>query len=279
MTEQQEGSQSRILIIDSGEDVTVPLESHFRQRGVTVLIASTMDAGLELALRQRPDIVLLAATLGGVDGLEVFRRLRRAPLTAHIPVMFIADFQDTRRQNQLLAEGADDVIARPFDVEILALRMRNAMQRSRREGLIDAVTGLPAAALIEEKRRELGQQAGWVELTVTLLHFDSFRARYDFITGNEVLRYAANELSRIVTEVEGAEGFVGYSGETHYTLFVSAGRVEAVIRAIQAQVGEGLLQFYTFMEREQGFVQLEDGQGGLEERPLLRVQIERVERA
>ena len=54
---------------------------------------------------------------------------------------------------------------------------------------------------------------------------------------------------------------------------VDADEVAALTDLLKTRVGEGLLQFYNFMEREQGFVQIDDGRGNIEERPLMQVEI------
>jgi DNA-binding response OmpR family regulator len=262
-------AQDRILIITDNEDIAQPLHMHFSQHGSMVMVARSAEAGLQAANNGKPDLILLAATVENTDGVPVFHRLRRTPLTAHIPVMFITDFRDSARQNQLLAEGADDVILQPFDVEILALRVRNAIQRTRREGLTDSTTGLPTGALLAERIASQSAVPGACELTIVVDHFDSFRSRYDFITGNEVLRYIANELRETASEQE----FVAMRSEGQYVILTSSERAPALTATIEEQIGTGILNFYTFMEREQGFVEIEDGLGGAEQHPLMQLRV------
>ena len=265
-------AQGRILIISSDEDVSGPLSFYLGGADFDVSVAATPQDGLLEAARQRPDLILLAATLGDVDGVMVFRQLRRAPLTAHIPIMFMAGYLDAARRNQLLAEGADDVIAVPFDVEILTLRVRNAIRRTRREGLTEPRTGLPTGPLLAEQLEALHDQPEKCRLDVHIADFDAFRARYDFLAGNEVLRYAAGAICEIVDDVVSG-GFVGHQGEANFIIIADRDRARTLKERLQAQLDEGLQQFYTFMEREQGCVLVEDGQGGMIERPLMHLQI------
>lgn len=265
--------QARILIVDTAADVIQPLTAYFRERGAEVIVARDPESALQEAARH-PDILLLAATLGGTDGLEIFRRLRQNPRLAHLPIMFIADYRDTLRRNQLLAEGADDVISRPFDVDLVGLRVRNAIQRAHREDVTDTVTDLPTGLLLAEKLKELRGQPGWCVLTVHLLHFDAFRDRYDFIAGNEVLRYTAATLNAIVAKAGGDEAFVGYSGEATYVLLAPRAAYAAIRAAIEGELAPGLQQFYTFTEREQGYVTVDDRHGQAGQRPLMQIRIQ-----
>lgn len=269
MTEQQDC----ILIIDNSEDVTVPLKHYFEHQGTRVIVQADPAPALEVVRAERPDLILLAASLQETDGLSLFRKLRGAPRTAHIPIMFLAGFQDAERQHTLLAAGADDVITRPFDVEILALRIRNAIQRSRREGITDSVTGLPTGTLLTDRESVLAAQPGWCALDVQLAHFDAFRARYDFITGSEVLRYAGGAILELVEETGVEDVYAGFRGEATFAVIVPCDEVAPLTAAFEGALQDGLRQFYTFMERDQGYVEVEDGRGGTRQHPLIEVRV------
>ncbi|GAB4572768.1 MAG: hypothetical protein Kow0077_13170 [Anaerolineae bacterium] len=263
----------RILIIDDSEDVILPLTHYFETQGATVFVVSDPDRAIQEALACRPNIILLAATLRGVDGVTLFRQLRQRPRTATVPVMFLAGFRDTQRQNALLAAGADDVITRPFDIEILGLRIRNAIQRSHREGMLDPTTGLPTDKLLQDRIAALRQEPDWCTLEITIAHFDAFRARYDFFTGNEALRYTADRLLDLV-EATGEDGaFVGYTGDNAFIVALPCQHVAALKTACQTELQDGLRQFYTFIEREQGFVTLDDSTGNPQTHPLMEVRV------
>lgn len=274
MTSPNNLSQDTILIIDEDENVLVPLSHYFDEQGLNVITATTGRLGMSLATKHRPSLILLSPSLRDMDGLEIFRTLRRAPLTSHVPIMLLANRRDAQRQNQLLAEGPDDVIVKPFDVELLALRVRNAIQRARREGLTEPRTGLPTGPLIAEKVAAIEARQDWYRLDVTIEHFDDFRNRYNFIAGNEALRFAASEICEIVDELGTAEDFVGHSEDTHFVVLTDAERGPAVREALAARVEEGLHQFYDFVEREQGYIIVEDRYGETGQRPLMRLKIE-----
>jgi PleD family two-component response regulator len=266
-------TQDRILIVGEEEDIALSLCHYLQAHGAAVTTVADPETAFQEATAHLPDIILLAVAPGGPDGLEFFRRLRRKPRTAPIPVMFIIGFNAVDHQNELLAAGVDDVITRPFDVEIFGLRIRNAIQRSRREGRTDSVTGLPTGRLLEERLAALRAQPGWCVLTVRLAHFDALRAHYDFITGNEVLRYAAGAILELVEQGEIEDGWVGYPAEAEYVALVPCDQAPALAAALESRLQAGVRQFYTFAEREQGFLQREDGPGGTRRYPLIEVQV------
>jgi two-component system phosphate regulon response regulator PhoB len=86
--------------------------------------------GTELALRERPDLILLDLMLPGRDGYSVFRELRRDPRTANTPVIILTAKAQTADRIQGLEAGADDYLTKPFSPKELILRVQAILKRS-----------------------------------------------------------------------------------------------------------------------------------------------------
>ena len=118
-----------ILYIEDDPDLATMLPLYLRAKGYQVLVAMSGTDGLRIALAEAPDLILLDVMLPDIDGHEVFRRLKDNPATRDILVMFLT--QRGARDDIItgLAGGADDYIAKPFDIEELELRMRAVLRR------------------------------------------------------------------------------------------------------------------------------------------------------
>src|SRR5579871_2404962 len=150
-----------ILIIDEDYAVGATLVPYFNGQGYQTSLAKTGADGVNEAVAHLPALILLSTRLSDAPGADIFRQLRARSRTAHIPIMFLADHQDSKQQKDLFSAGADDFILKPFDVDILGLRVRNAIKRQDREGLHHARSGLPTGRLIEERERTLPTESGW----------------------------------------------------------------------------------------------------------------------
>ena len=96
--------------------------------------ATSGVAAVELANRaDRPDLILLAEMLPGLNGIQVLHHLREHQATVDIPVIFVS--ADSSEQSQLdgLELGADDYLSKPVVPAVLKLRVRNLLQRKRSE--------------------------------------------------------------------------------------------------------------------------------------------------
>jgi PleD family two-component response regulator len=269
-----EKSSGRLLIIDEDARLVETLHQHFEFEGYRVFSALTCREGLALAQTAHPNVILLAAGMKDMSELEAFQALRDTPRTSHIPVMVIAGRDEAVLQNKVLEEGAYDFIEKPLDLDILALRVRNALRRAEREGLTEPRTGLPTGRLIEERLQTLQDERGWCKIDLKIDGFGVFRDRYGFVTANEALRFAGNLILQLVGERASSADFVAHRGGTEEFIIITTLESGPVLGEILArQLTQELQSFYDFMERDQGYVLIEDGAGGYVQKPLMSAHI------
>ena len=108
----------RILIVED-VDLNRDLLTQILEESFSLLIATDGQSGLDVAERERPDLILLDLSLPVLDGWEVARRLKASPRTRDIPV--IALTAHTMRDDDLRAReaGCDGYIAKPIDEDLL----------------------------------------------------------------------------------------------------------------------------------------------------------------
>src|SRR5512140_2960962 len=95
-----------ILVIDDDQAVTLTLEPYFAQQNYKLIVSKTAEEGLNEAMTRLPSLILLSTSLPDRSGLDIFHELRSRARTANIPVMFLATYTDSKRQNELLSAGA-----------------------------------------------------------------------------------------------------------------------------------------------------------------------------
>jgi len=120
-------SEQRILIIEDEPDLLRGLALNLKAEGYGVLTATRGDAGVEQALRDRPELVLLDVMLPGMNGLDVCRELRRKGFEAPI-IMLTAKAEEVDRVVGLEI-GADDYVTKPFGIRELLARIRARLRR------------------------------------------------------------------------------------------------------------------------------------------------------
>jgi DNA-binding response OmpR family regulator len=120
-------SAQRILVIEDEPDLLRGLELNLKAEGYGVLTASRGDNGIEQALLERPELILLDIMLPGMNGLDVCRELRKRGFDAPI-IMLTAKAEEVDRVVGLEI-GADDYVTKPFGVRELLARIRARLRK------------------------------------------------------------------------------------------------------------------------------------------------------
>jgi two-component system phosphate regulon response regulator PhoB len=119
----------RILIVEDERDINDLIGFNLQRAGYEVIKAYDGLEGTELALRERPDLILLDLMLPGRDGYGVFRELRRDSRTSNTPVIMLTARAQTEDRIQGLEAGADDYLTKPFSPKELMLRVQAILKR------------------------------------------------------------------------------------------------------------------------------------------------------
>jgi DNA-binding response OmpR family regulator len=101
----------RVLVVDDERDLRTMLSSYLTADGFEVLQAENGEQGLESALAEKPDLVVLDVGLPGIDGFEVLRRLRS---TSAVPVIMLTARTEEVDRVVGLTLGADDYVTKTF---------------------------------------------------------------------------------------------------------------------------------------------------------------------
>ncbi|MGC8857277.1 MAG: response regulator transcription factor, partial [Anaerolineae bacterium] len=174
-------TRSKILIIEDDLDVAEMLNAYFRVQGYEVYTVNWGEDGVRSCQTVHPDLVILDIRLPDIDGYEVARRLRADRRTQNVPIIFLTEKRERSDRLQGLELGADDYITKPFDVQELRLRVRNALKRISQGSLTNPISGLPEGALVDERLNEMLQSENWAALMVSLENMEPFREAYGFV--------------------------------------------------------------------------------------------------
>ncbi len=241
----------KILIIEDDLDVAEMLNAYFRVQGYEVFTVNWGEDGVRSCQTVHPDLVILDIRLPDIDGYEVARRLRGDRRTADVPIIFLTEKRDRSDRLQGLELGADDYITKPFDVQELRLRVRNALKRISQGSLTNPVTGLPEGALVDEKLSEVLGKDGVGLLLVSIDNMVSFREAYGFVASDDVLRAISLMIINTMREVSRPEDFLGHLNGTDFLLVVPPSNLAALSEKLRIRLEQSVEYFYPIKDREQ----------------------------
>lgn len=124
---------ARILIVEDDASLMFVVRTVLENHGYRIIQADNGGTGLELALKEHPDLVVLDVDMPVLSGIEVCQELRRLHFAA--PILMLTVRQHIEDKVTGLNAGADDYLGKPFDGRELLARVQSLLRRrSRQEG-------------------------------------------------------------------------------------------------------------------------------------------------
>lgn len=210
--QEEAGKAPRLLVVDDERPIREMLELGLQSRGFEVRSVADGPAAIPVIKEWKPELILLDVMLPKVDGLSMLPVLRRL---TEAPIVMLSAKGEVDDRVQGLDRGADDYVAKPFEMSELVARLRSALRRPR----LEKIEVISYADVEVELATRTVRRAGRV--------LDLSPLEYDLLV--TLLRYPRRVFSReqLLDMVWGLDADVG------------PGSVERYISYLRAKVDEG----------------------------------------
>jgi len=108
-----------ILVVDDDPEIVTMLNTRLTKRGYKVATAGDGHRAIEMAKRDKPDVVLLDVMMPGKSGWEVARALKQDPDTQHVKIVMVSAIGEKTNEITAPIYGADAHVDKPFEFEKL----------------------------------------------------------------------------------------------------------------------------------------------------------------
>ena len=262
-----------VLVADDDPSTRALLDLALQEAGYDCVLAADGKAALEQARATRPDLVLLDVAMPFLSGDEVQRELRRDRRTRYIPVVFVTAKRTTADMTARFRNGADDFVAKPFDVDELVARIASALRRGAELRSLNPLSGLPGnLSIAHEIDARLADGSEVACLYVDIDHFKDFNDRHGFARGDRVIAHLAELLSQAVGEIS-EDTFIGHVGGDDFVVLAPRDQAEQLAREIIARFDATIPSLYDPEDRARGWVEAPDRRGRTRRVPFVSVSI------
>lgn len=118
---------AKVLVVDDESSIVNIISYNLKKEGYEVITAEDGEVGLELALNENPDLILLDIMMPKMDGYEVCRKVREK---SNVPIIMLTARADEVDKVIGLEMGADDYVTKPFGNRELIARVKAHLRRS-----------------------------------------------------------------------------------------------------------------------------------------------------
>tara|TARA_B100000029_G_scaffold420194_1_gene425969 strand:+ start:1203 stop:1904 length:702 start_codon:yes stop_codon:yes gene_type:complete len=162
-----DSTKKTILIIEDEKDIAELLAFNLENEEFNTLLANNGEAGLKIARKTKPDLIILDLMLPGIHGLDVCRIIKGDPELKNIFIVMLTALGQEENIVKGLEVGADDYITKPFSFKILIARIRSVIRRGRidEEGVIKDINIFGVE--IKQRSREVYINKTLIEITYT----------------------------------------------------------------------------------------------------------------
>lgn len=244
--------RKRILIVEDDPDTADMLRSYFETQGYEIMTAAWGNDALRVCKNSVPDLIIQDIRLPDIDGYQVVSELRRNLRTSKVPIIFLTEKKARADKIAGLKLGAVDYITKPFDMQELRLRVRNALRRASYASLVSPVSGLPGKQVAEDRLERLLAQDRWAVLYISISDVQPFSETYGFVAGDDVLRAIGLIVSNVVDEFGAVDDFVGHINRSDFILVTQEAKSQDILDQLAARLDKTFNYFYPVKDLESG---------------------------
>lgn len=271
---EQAAPQQRVLIADDDPGIRELLEVILSEEGYEVISATNGYELVRLAQEQAPGLILADLMMPHMDGYEAIHQMRNDTRTAHIPMVILTSRACVGDVVTGFETGADDYIAKPFDISELLARVKSHLRRATQRPVLNPLTGLPGGVrLSQELRRRLAGATPLALLYADLDNFKAFNDTYGFSRGDRALLLVAGILQSILTTYGNPDDFVGHIGGDDFAVLTTPDPVDAICSALITTFDREIRQLYHPDDQRRGYFSAADRHGILRRFELMSISI------
>ncbi len=212
-----------ILLVDDQSSYVDVLKDAFG-RHTELLYARDGLAALQIARARVPDLILLDVIMAGIDGYEVFNRLKADPVTSHIPVIFLTGLGSVAEETKGLTMGACDYVTKPINPVVVRTRVTHQIELRRAH---DQLTRLAE----EEHAAQLAKEAERAAEVVRTSQ-QALQLRDEFLSN------VSHELRSPLTSIYSFSSIIadGLAGTTNVQQDEYLGIIQRNVRQLQSMI-------------------------------------------
>ncbi|MCR2822420.1 response regulator transcription factor [Lederbergia panacisoli] len=128
----------RVLVVDDEPSIVTLLRFNLEKAGFSVMTAGDGKTGLEMAMKEKPDFIVLDLMLPGMDGMDVCKTLRQEKVRT--PILMLTAKDDEFDKVLGLELGADDYLTKPFSPREVIARVKAILRRSNMNEVSETIT-------------------------------------------------------------------------------------------------------------------------------------------
>lgn len=262
-----------IYVIEDNEILTNKLKKIFENEKEYVFINVNSNNVVE-GMQTIPDLIIIDEDNMSADVVEVCNYIRKNNENAITPIMVISSTIDKEHRLNILKTDVEYFIKSPMDDEYIYYTIKNIVRLMSSNRKVSPLTGLPGNIQIQvELRKRLLKKEEFAILYFDLDNFKEYNDTYGFLKGDEVIKFTARTILKVMHHYKLENTFVGHIGGDDFVGIISDVDYERLCQDIIALFDTNIKEYFNPEDIEKGYLEVENRKGIIEQFPITAISI------
>ena len=236
---------ARILIVEDDAQTANFIAGHLKVAGHKYAVVTNSDKAVQAARKGAADLIVLDVMMPGTSGFEVCRRIRSDAELYTIPILILSAMSGEEEVMHGLAQGADDYVTKPFEVQNLMQRIEALLQANSDVDVLDGATSLPSAnAIKREVQKRVSRHEVFSLVSAELVRLREFAYKCGDVARQKAIRHMARTLTKCGKEGDPVNFMVGHMGGGYFVAIINPDWTDEYCRRVRAMCDRHLDTIY-----------------------------------
>ncbi len=262
-----------IYIIDDDES-SIPIFKELFKEEKEFKFIGVKTEQIDVALKNIPFLIIINEDSIDRDVVTLVNKIRTDEDNKITPIIVVSSNTDRTHRLNVLKESVEYYIKKPVDTDYLYYTVKNLNRLLNINRRISALTGLPGNVQIHaELKKRLAKKEEFSVLYLDLDNFKAYNDVYGFLKGDEIIEFTAQTILKCTHRIFPDNSFIGHIGGDDFIAIIPSIDVDDICQEIIASFDKNVGKFFTKEDLEQGYIEVANRKGIIEQFPLTSISI------
>ena len=262
-----------IYIIDDDES-SIPIFKELFKEEKEFKFIGVKTEQIDVALKNIPFLIIINEDSIDRDVVTLVNKIRTDEDNKITPIIVVSSNTDRTHRLNVLKESVEYYIKKPVDTDYLYYTVKNLNRLLNINRRISALTGLPGNVQIHaELKKRLAKKEEFSVLYLDLDNFKAYNDVYGFLKGDEIIEFTAQIILKCTHRIFPDNSFIGHIGGDDFIAVIPSIDVDDICQEIIASFDKNVGKFFTEEDLEQGYIEVANRKGIIEQFPLTSISI------
>ena len=262
-----------IYVIDDSFELSDILKDIFKENK-EYLIKTVTTSEIDVALKNIPSLIIIHEDKIDRDIVELCKAIRKNEDNSITPIIVVSSIIDKNHRIEILKTDVEYYIKKPIDRDYLYYTISNIVKLMYVNRRVSPLTGLPGNVQIQaEIKKRLLKQEHFAILYFDLDNFKAYNDTYGFLKGDEIIKFTARTIVKHIHNIQCENTFIGHIGGDDFVAIIPETDYDKICQDIILEFDTQVLEFFNEQDKENGYIEVVNRKGIIEEFPLTSMSI------